>query len=131
MVVYFKIGDKQISFHTDNVTTGPEFEEGWDGIVNNSYPFSVSYVKKLMKEHNVSWKDLFDMNFQIPEAKIVDYSDAISDKREYRRRRRRFGDFWDDDFDDWVDDFNDWDDDFDDWDDDFDDFEHGRGRWRW
>lgn len=59
-ILYFQIGDFQISFHLNQLPNDqiPIFQGTWDKIVNVKFPIKLSYVKKLLKKHKYKLDEL-------------------------------------------------------------------------
>lgn len=58
VVLYFQIGDEQVSFHTDYLDNVPEFQGEWIGFEQYTFPLSITKVKKIAKKYGIKAKDI-------------------------------------------------------------------------
>jgi hypothetical protein len=84
VVVYFQIGEEQVSFHTKTIQSAPEFPFDWNGEVNEIFPFSINYVKKLAKKHGLDPTKLKEYESR-PFKEPPEYEYWESTEREYSR----------------------------------------------
>jgi hypothetical protein len=62
-ILYFQIGEDQISFHSaiEIATNGediPEFQGKWCGYSQDKFPFSIKKIKQLCKENEIKFSEL-------------------------------------------------------------------------
>ena len=82
VVLYFQIGDKQVSFHTSEIYEAPKFSGAWIGYDQFSFPFSITHAKQLAKQYVIDPKQIPVME-ALPLEKPLEVMDWESEERSF------------------------------------------------